>query len=119
VRTGRVRHAWVTAAPLAFLLVVTFTAGLQLIASSDPSVGFLARARASGNPAEIFNARLDAVVAGVFLVLVATVVLSAARQAWGVVSGRIALEREAFPGGGPGRPAFGEVPPIGGSTRCC
>ena len=119
VRTGRVRHAWVTAAPLAFLLTVTFTAGLQLVGSSDPTVGFLARARQSVNPAEAFNARLDAVVATVFLVLVATVVLSAARQARGVVTGRIAVEHELSPGGGPGRPAFGEVPPIGGKTRCC
>ncbi|HJQ98929.1 MAG TPA: carbon starvation CstA family protein, partial [Candidatus Polarisedimenticolaceae bacterium] len=119
VRTGRVRYAWVTAAPLAFLLSVTFTAGIQLVASSDPTVGLLERARQSANPAEAFNARLDAGVATVFLVLVATVVLSAARQAWGVVAGRIALEHELAPGGGPGRPAFGEVPPVGGRTRCC
>jgi carbon starvation protein len=48
VRTGRARYAWVTAAPLAFLLLVTMTAGLQLIGSRDPSLGFLAKARAPG-----------------------------------------------------------------------
>jgi carbon starvation protein len=119
VRTGRGRYAWITAAPLVFLLTVTMTAGLQLIGSGDPTVGFLARARLATLPAEAFNARLDAAVAAVFLALVATVVLSAARQVAGVAQGRIEIERELPPGGGAGRPPLGEVPPIGGTTRCC
>jgi carbon starvation protein len=119
IRTGRVRFAWVTGAPLAFLLTVTATAGVQLIASPDPSLGFLAKAAAAGtDPAEVLNARIDAAVAALFLLLVATVVGSAARQWWGVATGRIPIEPETAPEGG-GAPVFGDVPPVGGRTRCC
>jgi len=110
----------VTAAPLAFLLTVTMTAGVKLIASPDPALGFLAKAAAPGaHPVEAFNARVDAVVAGVFLILVATVVLSAARQCVRVLSGRSPIEPDAPPRGGGAGPAFGEVPEVGGRTRCC
>jgi carbon starvation protein len=120
VRTGRARYAWVTAAPLAFLLTVTMTAGVQLIASPDPALGFLAKAAAPGaNPVEAVNARIDAAVAGVFLFLVATVVLSAARQCLRVLYGGLPVEPEDPPRGGGGAPAFGEVPSVGGRTRCC
>jgi len=120
VRTGRLRYAWVTAAPLAFLLTVTMTAGVQLIASPDPTLGFLAKAAAAGaNPVEAVNARLDAVVAGLFLILVATVVLSAARQCARIVRGQLPIEPDEPPRGGGAGPAFGEVPGVGGRTRCC
>jgi hypothetical protein len=95
------------------------TAGVQLLTSPDPSLGFLARARVATHPVEAWNYRLDAAVAAAFLLLVGTVVLSAARQVAGVIAGRIPEERELPPGGGPGRPVFGEVPPVGGTTRCC
>jgi carbon starvation protein len=120
VRTGRARYAWVTAAPLVFLLIVTMTAGVQLIASPDPALGFLAKASAPGaHPAEAVNARVDAVVAGLFLILVATVVLSAARQCVRALRGRTPIEPDEPPRGGGARPAFGEVPEVGGRTRCC
>ncbi len=120
VRTGRARYAWVTAAPLAFLLTVTITAGIQLIASPDPALGFLAKAAAPGaNPVEAVNARVDAVVAGLFLILVATVVVSAARQCLRVLSGACPIEPDEPPRGGGGAPTFGEVPSVGGRTRCC
>ena len=82
--------------PLAWLLAVTMTAGWQKIFSSDPAIGFLAQAErlaagvAAGSVAaaklgevriQIFNLRLDAVVCGVFMGLVALIVCEASR-AW-------------------------------------
>ena len=97
--------ALITLLPLAWLLTVTVTAGLQKIFHPEPRIGFLAqaalldnnlpalrarqdRAQAAGdstqaaavakeiraNRAQRFNNRLDAGVAGVFLVLVAGIV---------------------------------------------
>ncbi|MDQ6676981.1 MAG: carbon starvation protein A [Acidobacteriota bacterium] len=72
------RYAWVTALPLAWLVVITFTAGMEKIFSPLPRVGFLAQANSlSGRSA--FNARLDAGVTAVFLVLVAVILLDSAR----------------------------------------
>jgi carbon starvation protein len=120
VRTGRARYAWVTAAPLAFLLTVTMTAGFQLIASPDPALGFLAKAASpAAHPVEAANARIDAVVAGLFLLLVATVVVSAARQWLRVYSGELPIEPDEPPRGGGGAHILGEVPSVGGRTRCC
>jgi carbon starvation protein len=88
------RYMWITCAPLAWLLVVTYTAALQKIFSPLPRVGFLAQAAqlegliASGAVAAakigetqtlIFNARLDAVVCGIFLVLVTTILVDSVR----------------------------------------
>jgi carbon starvation protein len=119
VRIGRARYAWVTAVPLAFLLAVTMTAGFQLIASGDPSLGFLAKARASASPVEAVNARIDAAVAGLFMILVATVVVSAWRQCLRVRSGDLPIEPDEPPRGGGGPSAFGDVPSVGGRIRCC
>jgi carbon starvation protein len=97
VKSGRPLHALCPALPLAWLLTVTMTAGWQKIWSPEPRVGFLAQAQdlagrlASGAiPPErtgetqllIFNARLDAAVTALFMLLVAVVVLDAARVWW-------------------------------------
>ena len=94
VRTGRARYAWTTVLPLAWLLAVTMTAGVQKIWSADPKLGFLsgaeqlARGLASGAVAaekvrsvevQIFNLRLDAVVTGVFMAMVVVIVVEALR----------------------------------------
>jgi carbon starvation protein len=87
VKMKRERYVWVTLVPTAWLLVTTLTAGVQKIFDADPRVGFLALARkfsaaaAEGKvlaPAKTldemqrvaFNNYLDAVVCGLFTLLV-------------------------------------------------
>ena len=108
VRSGKARYAWVTLLPLAWLLVVTLTAGWQKLFSADPRLGFLAHAAATSaqvaagtlDPARgarlIFNDRLDAAVAALFMAVVVLVVVSSARVWLRVLQGRTpAVSREA------------------------
>jgi carbon starvation protein len=100
VKHGRARLAWVTIVPLCWLLVVTGTAGWQKIFAADPRLGFLALARATeakladGSLPEalarqvIFNARLDAALAALFLTVTALVVVASVREWWRVMAGR-------------------------------
>ncbi|KQW43332.1 MULTISPECIES: carbon starvation CstA family protein [unclassified Roseateles] len=86
------RYAWVTAAPAAWLLVCTMTAGWLKIFSSDPKLGFLAHADkyaaaiAEGTvlaPAKslaamervVFNDRLDAALCALFMGVVISVLI--------------------------------------------
>jgi len=100
VKCGRARFAFLTALPLAWLLVVTMSAGWQKIFHADRRIGFLAQADflageiASGRIAAekiaetqhvIFNNRLDAGVTALFMALVAIVVVDAARVWWRTV----------------------------------
>ena len=86
IKNGKARYAWITLAPLAWLAVVTLTAGWQKIFSPSPRLGFLSHARslASGAPAAdtgrlIFNDRLDAAVAAFFMIAVIVILLESAR----------------------------------------
>lgn len=98
VKMGKAKYAFVTIIPLVWLVIVTSTAGLLKIFSSDPKLGFLSHARliegqiAAGTlPANIktleaaqrmiFNDRLDAAVAAFFLVSV-VVILTASIIEW-------------------------------------
>ncbi len=102
IRSGRGRYAWTTLVPLAWLLAVTMTAGWQKIFAADPSIGFLAQANhlaaglaAGAVPAgklgevraQIFNLRLDAAVAALFMSLVVLIVSEAVRVWWRVLRG--------------------------------
>ncbi|MCS6951746.1 MAG: carbon starvation CstA family protein [Bryobacterales bacterium] len=102
VKMHRARYMWVTCLPLAWLVIVTFTAGWQKIFSPLPRVGFLAQAEqleaalrsgqiAAAKVAEtqalIFNARLDAVVCGIFLFLVALILVDSIRVWTGILRG--------------------------------
>ena len=88
IKMGRARHMWVTLLPLGWLLAVTMTAGFMKIFSADPRLGFLSAAASAASPRLALNARVDAVVTGVFLVLVAVVVLANARVWQQLLSGR-------------------------------
>lgn len=108
-------HRWVliplTVTPLLFLATATFMAGWMKIASPDVRIGFLAaaadlQAKAAAGalspeklkqlPELLFNARLDAVVTGAFLLLVAVIVLGSVRVWWQLLRGTrpVALQEE-------------------------
>jgi carbon starvation protein len=111
VKMYRARYMWITCVPLAWLVTVTYTAGYQKILSPIPSVGFLARAaqfqaelasksvplsKIAEHQASIFNDRLDAIVCGIFLVLVTTILVDSIRVWVGILRGtREAKVREA------------------------
>ncbi len=88
------KYAWITFAPLVWLVMVTFTAGWQKIFSPLPAVGFLAQAdRLAAGAANdttatlIFNARLDAAVCGVLMVLVLAILVDSVRVWVGILRG--------------------------------
>ncbi len=100
IKSGKGRYAWVTMLPLLGLLLVTLTAGWQKIFAADPRLGFLSHARdiasriASGaqDPAAgarmIFNDRLNAFLAGLFMATVVALVVASAREWLAVRGGR-------------------------------
>jgi carbon starvation protein len=96
------KYMWITCTPLAWLVVVCFTAGWEKLFSDATRIGFLAQADqlqqaldagkiAAAKVAEtqtvIFNARLDAVITGLFLVMVATVLIDSIRVWIGILRG--------------------------------
>jgi carbon starvation protein len=102
IREGKGRYVWTTLLPLVWLLAVTMTAGYQKIFSPDPTLGFLAQAdslsaaldagtvaaeRIRATRTQIFNLRIDAAVTGLFMTLVALILVEAMR-AWYRVLGR-------------------------------
>jgi len=103
IKTGRARHAWVTIVPLVWLTSATLTAGWQKVFASDPRLGFLSHARSlagSANPAAarmIFNDRLDATLALVFMAVVLVVIAASAREWFLVLGGRKAAEVHESP----------------------
>jgi len=94
IKMGRARFAWVTAAPLAWLVTVTMTAGWQKVFSADPRLGFLAHAASlagSTNPDRarlIFNDRLNTFVALLFMTIVTVLIVTSLREWWLVLSRR-------------------------------
>jgi carbon starvation protein len=95
IKMGKGRFAWVTLAPLGWLVCVTMTASWQKVWHPNPRIGFLAHARllaeqlaARQVPAArivetqrlMFNDRLDAVVTAVFALLVVVILAESARH---------------------------------------
>ncbi|HUL50840.1 MAG TPA: carbon starvation CstA family protein [Gemmatimonadales bacterium] len=94
IKMGRTRYAWVTLAPLAWLIVITMTAGWEKVFSPDPKLGFLAHAASLAGSAQanagrlIFNDRLNAGVALLFMSVVVLLVISSLYEWWLVLSRR-------------------------------
>jgi len=95
VKLGRARYIWVTLAPLAWLVSVTFSAAWAKMFDPNPLIGLLAHARQiAGGPAtadlarRILNDRLDAAVCGLLIALVSVIVIESAMVWISVISGR-------------------------------
>jgi carbon starvation protein len=94
IKMGKARYAPVTLVPLAWLVLVTFTASYHKVFDPNPRIGFLSHARqlaqaaAPGSARLIFNDQLDAVVTGVLTLLITVIVLEAAREWIRVLSGQ-------------------------------
>ena len=113
IKMNRARFAWVTLLPLTWLGTVTMTAGWQKVFSADPKLGFLAHASmisdalAAGTLPKgmttveaarrvMFNDRLDATIAMIFMAVVVLVVAASLREWYLVLSKRRpAVVREA------------------------
>src|SRR5436853_184344 len=97
IKMGRARYAFVTVLPLAWLVIVTMTAGWAKIFSADPRLGFFAHAgvlrvaAAAGTlPAGVksagdalrmaFNDYLDAGVAAFFMISVVIILADSIRE---------------------------------------
>ncbi len=114
IKMGKARYAWVTILPLAWLVIVTLTAGWQKIFSADPKLGFLSHARmvtdklATGAlPAGVqtltdarrlvLNDHIDALVATFFLLSVIVILVASAHEWFTVLSGRKAARSTEVP----------------------
>jgi carbon starvation protein len=106
VRMGKARYAWMTILPLAWLAVVTLSAGWLKIFADSPKLGFLSHARMLGDfvargvlPPGVgsleaarrmmFNDRVDAAVAAFFLISVVVILVDSIRVWTGIISGRV------------------------------
>jgi carbon starvation protein len=96
VRMKKMRYVWVTALPALWILVVTLTAGWQKVFSADVKIGFLTHAQKFSAaldaqhilaPAKsleqmqqiVFNDRVDAVMALLFMTVVVSMLFFAVR----------------------------------------
>jgi carbon starvation protein len=92
IKMDRARYAWVTLLPLAWLILVTMTAGIQKVFADDPRLGFLSHARSLADSADpnaarmILNDRLDAALALAFMAVVVVVIAASAREWWMVLT---------------------------------
>ena len=112
IKMHKAKYLLVTVLPLAFMCVVTFSAGYLKVFSPDPRLGFLSGARsllheAAGiaDPAKAADLvrqagvwRFDALVAIFFLVLVLLIAIGSARQWWQLLRGtrRVVLHESEF-----------------------
>jgi carbon starvation protein len=104
IKMGKARYCWVTAVPMLFLTLVTFSAGYLKLFSAG-SAGFFPEitkqqalvATGISGPAlkaaqtALFNARIDIAVTITFLTFVGIIVLGTARECWLLLTKRKAI----------------------------
>ncbi|MDQ3243011.1 MAG: carbon starvation protein A [Gemmatimonadota bacterium] len=105
IKMGKAHFAWITIVPLSWLAIVTLTGGWLKIFSDNPKLGFLSHARmledfvargalpvgvktVEAARQMMFNDRLDAAVAGFFMISVIVILADSAREWISVLSGR-------------------------------
>jgi carbon starvation protein len=103
IKMHRARYVWITGLPLGWLVIVTFTAAWQKVFSPVPRIGFLAQAdqlraalqsgaiaaaRTGQTSTLIFNNLLDAAVCGMFMILVAVILVDSLRIWIAILRGR-------------------------------
>ena len=106
VKSGKLRFAWITAAPLLWLMIITTTAAWQKISSPDVRLGFFSAARdlqtkldsgalaaekAAIAPQLIFNLHLDAYLTLFLVGLLWLIVLAMLRVCRRVLLGKTVL----------------------------
>ena len=112
IKQGKLKYAWVTAAPLAWIAVITTSATWEKVVSSDPRIGFIAAAdrlasrlatgelpaeQAAVAPQLIFNQRLDAALAVLLTAILWIVIVDTLRVAWRVKRGLPVLPTSEVP----------------------
>jgi len=101
IKMQRARYAAATIAPLAALVLVTFTASWHKVFDANPRIGFLAHARqlgtAGGNARLIFNDRLDALVTSGLIIMVALILVESVSRWVSGLSGRTQAEVRETP----------------------
>ena len=91
IKMDRARLVWVTIVPLAWLVIVTFSAGWMKIFSPDPRLGFFSGMQRAAEAGQAKLAAAQGINAGVtafFLILVVLVLGACARVWWRKFSGR-------------------------------
>ncbi len=112
IKSGKLKYAWVTGAPLAWLAIITTTASWEKLMSSDARVGFLAAAngmadklangalppeKAAIAPQLIFNLKLDAALTLFFVIVLWVVILDMLRMVSRHLSGKPVLPLSEAP----------------------
>ncbi|MDB4874675.1 MAG: carbon starvation protein, partial [Gemmatimonadetes bacterium] len=113
IKMGKAKYMWVTMLPLAWLTIVTMSAGWAKLFSPDPKLGFLSHAhlveaqiangtlpaaiKAAAASRMIFNDYLDAGVAGFFMLSVVVILADSMREWFAVLGGRKPLVSSEVP----------------------
>ncbi|MSR12892.1 MAG: carbon starvation protein A [Gammaproteobacteria bacterium] len=103
IKMGKLKHAWVTLLPLAWLATATLTAAYQKVFSPLPGLGFLSHARSlegstiPGAAQMIVNDHINAALALFFIAVVLVVIVASVREWWMIISKRKAPEVHEAP----------------------